>query len=189
MFAHHKRNPSPKTRGGKIHYRCSPAERSNTDIRLTHPRQKQSITTFAVCHAGFAHVPTDRHAIWFLDGKGLAVSFKYVFIACLAQTHALLKYPLLQQRMDASRNNTNICRSAQNLFQRVLSDKFKYIEQDLVFFLGIVNLKKRGLLIQWLTQETSRTLEHVHGTPNSIFWQGRSAPFIKHPVCGIPIWD
>ena len=63
------------------------------------------------------------------------------------------------------------------LLQLVLSDKYRHVEQELLFFLGIASLDKK-LPIRWSTHEALRALEEAQGIPKLIFLRSPSAPLV-----------
>ena len=116
----------------------------------------------------------------------------YVFIPCLAQTLAQPDiFMLLEKKKDACRITTTICRPCRkigdpaSLLQPLLSDKYRYIDQEFLFFLGIASLQQRILPIRWSSQEAIRASEDVQGTPQIIFLRCPNAPFVesRHSVC------
>ena len=85
-----RRNPSPKTKGGKIRHRGFSRRKNNKCRNPSHactPRKNPSPPLRPVTSA-CAHVPTDQRPIW-SDLRFLKVSFRYVFIICLTPTSAL----------------------------------------------------------------------------------------------------
>ena len=108
-----RRNPSPKTRGGEIRH-CGFSRRKNNKCRnpshTCTPRRNPSPPLRPVTSA-CAHVLTDQRPIW-SDLRFLRVSFRYVFIICLAPTPALPEILLLPAK-DACRNIITICRPTQ----------------------------------------------------------------------------
>ena len=106
-------NPSPKTRGGEIRHRGFSCRKNNRCRNPSHtctPRRNPSTLLWPVTSA-CAHVPPDQHPIW-SDLRFLRVSFRYVFMICLAPTLALPEILLLPAK-DACRNIITICRPTQ----------------------------------------------------------------------------
>ena len=77
------------------------------------------------------------------------LSFRYVLRTCLEQTRALpdiIVLLLVKDASDTSLPSARPCRMAgdsAHMLQLLLSDKCRYTEQELLFFLGIASLEKR----------------------------------------------
>ena len=165
-----RRNPSPKMRGGKIrHHRfsCRNHSKCRNPSHVCTPRRNPSPPLRPVM-AAFAHLPTDQHPIW-SDLRVLKVFCNHVFITCLAQTPALSQICLLPAK-DACRNIITICTPTQRNWG---FDKYSYIEQELLFFLGVASLQSMKFQRPWKMCKAC----------TKFFLWGPSAPFSKRPVC------
>ena len=153
---------------------------------------KKSVTTLAARHVGLWHVPTDQHPSW-SDLRVLWVSCRYVFITCsvwnlVAGRRCLQKHhynPQTREKKKKKRKKKKKNRGFSILTTTLLSDKYRYIEQELLFF-GISRLQQKDCpydgqpMKHWEPYKTCKAYPYVFSL------QGPSAPFSKRPVCGFP---
>ena len=137
---------------------------------------KKSVTTLAARHVGLWHTSPEPNTKFWSDLRVLSVSFRYVFITCLAQTLALPEICLLPAK-DACRNVITICSRPvhkiggihHTYLLRLLSDKYRYIEQELLL-LGIASLER--IAHAMINPKGNKNLRNVQGTPKIIFSAG-----------------